>query len=805
MSEALSNFIFQSKYSRYNSALKRKETFEESVERINNMHIEHLSQNYSNALNNSEFISDYLEAIDLYKSKKIFGSQRGLQFGGTPILNKNCRIYNCSATYVDRLEVFKEIEWVLLCGCGVGVSVEKQHIDKLPNFLSNLSSESENYVIEDSIEGWANAIDRIISYYFIEGTKYPIFDYSAIRPNGALISGGFVAPGPEGLKNSINKISDILSKAYKTKKRLSALDISDIIAHEADSVLSGGVRRSALIILFDPDDKEMFNCKTGNWWYTNAQRGRFNMSAVLDRETTDYEVYSDLFQATKEFGEPGFIWRSNDKLVYNPCAEIGLLPTLNGITGWQFCNLISISGKEIESENDFCKICKAAATLATVQASYQSFDFLGKNTELIVQNDPLIGVSIGGVMTNPSILLDPEILTTGAKIVKEQNYKIAQILGINPSSRCTAIKPDGNFSVLTGNTPGCHGDHAKHYIRRVQVNKEEEAGKIYKKFNPKAVIDSIWSNNNTDYCIMFPVTAVPNSVLKKDLVGIRQLEVVKDLQSYWVRQGSREDCPVGVENNVSNTVQVDNWDEVKQYVFKNRDFFAGISFIPQTGDLDFNQPPYTEVLMPDELLEQYGPGVIFASGLIVDIIKIFGDLWKAYDIYMGKGEKLYHTDEDVKAFLEEYSIVSREDYLDRPLKEYIEAKNKQITNLRELLLKMGYSDELVDLFIDNDVPLPNTEIKKYLDSLMFGQVEKLADKRELIRRLEKFSCKYFECDMEETFRALKHVQLYHDWCDITDSQVEIDWSKVVWKNVLIDANTTASQGCAGGACEISKL
>ena len=167
MSEALSNFIFQSKYSRYNSALKRKETFEESVERINNMHIEHLSQNYSNALNNSEFISDYLESIDLYKSKKIFGSQRGLQFGGSPILNKNCRIYNCSATYVDRLEVFKEIEWVLLCGCGVGVSVEKQHIDKLPNFLSNLSSESENYVIEDSIEGWANAIDRIISYYLI--------------------------------------------------------------------------------------------------------------------------------------------------------------------------------------------------------------------------------------------------------------------------------------------------------------------------------------------------------------------------------------------------------------------------------------------------------------------------------------------------------------------------------------------------------------------------------------------------------------------------------------------------------------
>ena len=182
----LSDFIYQSKYARYNSILKRKETFEEAVDRISNMHIQHLSENFSDKIEG--IASDYLEAIESYKQKKVFGSQRGLQFGGQPILNKHCRLFNCSATYVDRLDVFKEIEWVLLCGCGVGVSVEKQHIDKLPTMLDILNTSVEDYIIEDSIEGWAMAIDRLIHYYF-ENIPFPKFDYSLIRQNGSIISG----------------------------------------------------------------------------------------------------------------------------------------------------------------------------------------------------------------------------------------------------------------------------------------------------------------------------------------------------------------------------------------------------------------------------------------------------------------------------------------------------------------------------------------------------------------------------------------------------------------------------------------
>lgn len=318
MNSALNEFIFQSKYSRYNPKLGRKETWEEAVERISNMHIQHLTENYSYVLENAEFMNDYIEAIEAYKNKLVFGSQRGLQFGGKPILNKHCRLFNCSATYADRLEVFKELEWVLLCGAGAGVSVERKHVDKLPKMVDTLSKDNEDWVIGDDIESWACAIQQIINYYFIPGTKYPKFDYSEIRPQGAYITGGFLAPGSKGLKKSIQKIEELLQRVYKTTKKLSPIDVTDIMCFESDSVLSGGLRRSAMIILFDPDDEQMRNAKTGNWFEVNPQRARFNASAVLERNQTSKEVFMNLFQSTKEFGEPGFLWRSNSGQVVNP-------------------------------------------------------------------------------------------------------------------------------------------------------------------------------------------------------------------------------------------------------------------------------------------------------------------------------------------------------------------------------------------------------------------------------------------------------------------------------------------------------
>lgn len=806
---ALSDFIFQSKYSKYRPDLGRKETFEESVDRISQMHMKHLTDEYPLSINNVEFVNDYLEAIEAYKNKLAYGSQRALQFGGDPILRKHCRIYNCAFCYMDSLDRFKEIEWVLLCGSGVGCSVEAQHINKLPSMVDELNSESEEFIIPDSIEGWSLAIQELINYYFVPGTKYPKFDYSQIRPKGAPIHGGFLAPGPDGLKNSIRKIEELLNKVYKSNpdKRLRAVDIADIIAFEADAVLSGGLRRSAVSILFDPDNEEMLKAKIGNWWYENSQRGRYNASAVLERGCTNREVFDKIFKSTKEFGEPGFVWRSDKRQGFNPCFEIGFSPIdSEGNTGWQFCNLSIISGKNIETEEDFYRACKAAATLGTIQATYNKFPFLGEVTERIVREDPLIGVSISGIMTNPDILLNESILKNGAKIVKDQNEKIAKILGINPASRTTTVKPDGNFGAMTGNTSGCHGEHAPMYIRRVQVNKDEEAGQIYAKYNPRSVKESIWSNNHTDNCIMFPIVAKEGSVFKNELKGTAQLDVVRTLQDSWIREGKRDRFST-IENNVSNTVQVpnDSWDIVADYIWDYQDDIAGISFIGEFGELDYNQPAYSTVLTPQELLDEYGEGIIFASGLIVDATDIFGDLWKACDTFRGVGEKIFSTLDDTEEFIRNFDIARKEDYLDKPLKDWIEVNNSQYSKWIELLTEIGYSEEFAEQLLDSDVEIPLTEIQKYLDKEMYNTVDKLSEKRDLIRRMQKYADKYFDGEISTMIEALKYVQLYHDWCDITKYYQPVDWESVKWKKVTLDADTMAAASCSGGACEITKL
>lgn len=805
-STALNDFIFQSKYARYNSILGRKEIFSESVDRIMNMHITYLNKKHPDVLNHSDFANDFMEAFEAYKQEKVYGSQRALQFGGDPILRKHCRQYNCAFTYADRLEVFKEIEWVLLCGCGAGVSVERKHVNKLPKMLDKLSDETRVFKVEDSIEGWALAIHQIIQYYFVKDTPYPKFDYSGVRKNGSLISGGFVAPGPEGLKKAIDRIQTLLDKVHSTTKKLTPLNVTDIIAFCADSVLSGGVRRSALIILFDPEDEEMFNSKTGDWFYTNPQRARYNASAALDRDKVPIELFYKIFNATKQFGEPGFFWRSDEGLGCNPCAEIGFKPVINGKTGWQFCNLVTISGRNIDSEEDFYSACKHASTIATIQAAYNEFPFLGEVTEELVKSDPLIGVSISGIMCNPEILLDPKVLRNGAKVVLDQNTKIAKALNINIATRTTTVKPDGNFSSMTGNTPGCHGAHAKRYIRRVQVNKEEEAGKIYKKVNPKSVVESIWSNNHTDDCIMFAIEEDDDVVLKSELLGLKQLEVVHTLYNNWVVPGNRiENNPI--QNNVSNTVIVpDNqWDVVAKYIYDNRYTLAGVSFIPQSGDLDFNQPPYTEVLLPSELIDKYGEGIIFASGLIVDAEKIFGNLWKACDTFNGIGEKLYATTADAKEFIKEINVSENPDLLDKPHYEWIHASNQEYNNWSRLLQELNYSDEFIEELMDNEVEIPIAEVKRYLDKTAFNHVNNLNNKRDIMRRMKKYADKYFLSDYKTMINALKSVQLYHDWCDITKNYKPVDWTKVKWKNVLLNADEMAGGACSGGQCEITKL
>jgi len=641
----LSQTKFYEGYSRFIEDDGRYETWDEAVDRVIEMH----DKNYMNSNNE---LSEYLEeAREAYKEKRVLGAQRALQFGGEQLMKHQMRMYNCTSSYVNRPEFFGEVFYILLCGAGAGFSVQKHHIKKLPK-IQNRTKQAKGYIVEDSIEGWASALDVLMSSFFVGGGKYPdyegrrvFFDLSQIRPKGALISGGFKAPGPEGLRRSLDKIEHLLQGIVIDSKDpidIKPINAYDITMHAADAVLSGGVRRSATICLFSPDDEEMMNAKTGNWFVDNPQRGRSNNSAVIVRDETTPEQFGKIMESVKQFGEPGFVFVESKEHTTNPCVEIGMYPQINKKSGWQGCNLTEINGGKCNTEEDFYKACRAASILGTLQAGYTDFKFLTDTSKLIFDREALLGVSITGWMNNPKILFNEKILEKGAQIVKEVNREVSKIIGINAAARTTCVKPSGNASVLLQTASGIHAEHSDMYIRNVQMNKESEITQAIMKTNPYMVEESVWSAGGTDVVVSFPILPNKGSMYKDDLLGIKHLELVKKAQKHWVEAGTNEDlcADKGIRHNVSNTIIVDDWDEVEKYVFENRHSFAGISFLAMSGDKDYNQAPNTAVITADKMVKKYGNAAVFASGMVVDALKCFNNLWDACATAKGFGDDI---------------------------------------------------------------------------------------------------------------------------------------------------------------------
>lgn len=798
---ALQDYIFFGKYSRYNKKLGRKENFGESVDRIFDMHLNHLMKNYPHVLDDEAFMDEFDFAYEMSKKGIVFGSMRAFQFGGDPILKHNAKMYNCTFSYADRTDFFKELMYVLLCGCGAGFSVQNCHVDNLPTVVPFIM-QSETFSVPDSIEGWSYAIDELVKSYFVTGKKV-LFDYQYVRPKGSLIAGYFKAPGPEGLRDSIEKIRLILDSVRNDSKKLKPIEVFDICCHIADAVLSGGVRRSALICLFSMEDEEMMNAKTGMWFYDNPQRARSNNSCVFIRSEHTEKQYNDVFSKIKDFGEPGFVFLDDKDIGVNPCVEIGLYAKHFEIkeSGWQFCNLCTVSGRLIKTAEDFSDACRAMAIIGTIQASYNKFEFLGKVTEEIVKRESLLGCSITGLMKNASILLDDNVLELGAASIVDTNKKLSAIIGIPQAARCTTIKPEGTSSALTGNTSGCHGDHSRRYLRRAQVNKEEDIYRIFNEINPSAIKDSVFSKGNTDAVISFPIEAGEVTVLKSELLGIKQLEVVKKLKEHWINPGRVVELCVKptISHNVSNTITVDDWDKVQKFIWDNKETYTGISFLSDTGDTKYNQAPFAEVLMPRELLKIYGDGIMFASGLIVDILDTFGDLWKACDTAEGNGERLSVNNSDVLTYMSTNGI-----FLDPALKyvEYVSIKEGRKSKVYDLLVKFGQDKDLaMAISSGNDDLIIMNIIKNYLDNTLYCRINKLSEKREIIRRIKGFSIKYFKGDLDKTIKALKHMHLYHEWCTIKRECVNIDWEKQQWSDSLLDADTQTAVACHSGSCE----
>jgi ribonucleoside-triphosphate reductase len=639
--QELQNYTFVSKYARWLEDKNRRETWKEAVERVKDMmHTMYADKNISENI-------DW--AYDLMYKKKILGSQRCLQFGGEPILKRNSKLYNCTASYCDRLRFFQECFWLLLCGSGTGFSVQKHHVAKLPTLEHNPPEDLGTvYLIEDSIEGWADALGVLLSSYSskpVEGFEqykncHILFDYSDIRPQGSSLSSGVgKAPGFEPLQKGLERIRALLDRCIANgQKKLRPIDAYDIVMHSSDAVLSGGVRRSASLALFSPDDEEMTKAKTGNWYLENPQRARSNNSALLLKDETSFEQFEKLMSSVKEFGEPGFIWSDSTEMVFNPCVEISLWPVneKNGQSGWQGCNLSTINCSSIENEEDFYERCKAAAIIGTLQAGFTKLAYLGKNSEEIFEREALLGVSLTGIMEKHDLILSEKVLKTGAKIATETNKVLSKKININQAARVTCLKPEGTSSSMLGTSSGIHPHHAKRYIRHVQANILEAPFQHFKKHNPQACEQSRWSANNTDEVIKFPIEVPDGAKTKNQLPAVDMLEIVKNTQKNWVQSGkNRSLCTQDyLCHNVSNTITVkpDEWSDVTRYIYDNRKYFAGISLIPQSGDKDYPQAPFTTVYTSREIVKEYGDAALWCSGLIEFALNAFdNNLWAACD------------------------------------------------------------------------------------------------------------------------------------------------------------------------------
>lgn len=645
----ISDLKLYSDYLKYQDDKERYETWEEACDSVLNTHF----------LKYGKKVNKLLEYVKpLYYEKAFLPSQRNLQFREELILKNNTKIYNCCTTYAYSPDVFHKSFYVLLSGTGLGVSLRKKYISQLPKLNKRLEG-TKTFIIPDSIEGWADGLKVLISSYcehpslFKEYFGYEIkFDYSEIRPKGSFISGGFKAPGHEGLQQSLERIESLLNSELIGKESSSfrSLVIYDIIMHAADAVLSGGVRRSACNILIDEDDYELLNAKIGNWRETNPQRGRSNNSVGLFRGKFSKERLKELVDLNSGTSDLGFVFVSHEDEIFNPCFEIGFcfydeIPNKDE-SAFQFCNLCEINAsacvdtKGRFSEDKFYQLCEATSIIGTLQAGYSSFPYLGKQTEDIVKGEALLGVSITGWMARPE-LFDERILQRGADIVKHTNKSVANTIGINQSARTTTVKPSGNSSVILKTPSGIHPEHSQRYFRIMQLNKESETAKFLEQNYPERLEESRWSASNTDYVVYNPLEAVKGTLFKSDTVGIEHLKLIKLVKENWVDYGKNEELCYykHCSHNVSNTVIIDDTEAMVEYIFENQECFTAVSFLTNSGDKDYVQAPFTSVLNADELLEKYGKAVVFASGLIVDGLHYFNDnLWEATDIILHNKE-----------------------------------------------------------------------------------------------------------------------------------------------------------------------
>jgi ribonucleoside-triphosphate reductase (thioredoxin) len=590
--EILSEITIFLKYAKYLPELNRRETWQELVQRNMDMHI----KKYPN------LETEIRNAYDYVLGKKVLPSMRSLQFAGKPIEISPNRIYNCAYLPIDDWRAFGETMFLLLGGTGVGFSVQKHHVEKLPVIRKPSRDKGRRFLVADSIEGWADAVKMLMKSYFVGGSHLQ-FDFSDIRPKGArLVTSGGKAPGPQPLKECLVKIEGILENK-EDGDELKPIEVHDIICHIADAVLAGGIRRAALISLFSADDEEMISCKSGAWWEQNPQRGRANNSALLLRHKVTKEFFMSLWKKIEASGagEPGFVFSNDKDWGTNPCAEIALRP-------FQFCNLCEVNVSDIESQEDLNNRVKAATLIGTLQAGYTDFHYLRPVWKRTTEKDALIGISMTGIGSGAVLKYD---MKEAAKLVKEENDRVATMIGINKAARCTTVKPAGTTSLVLGCSSGIHAWHSDHYIRRMRIGKNEALYTYLAVYHPELIEDEYFRPHDTAV-IGVPQKAPEGAILRTES-PIQLLERVKRVAQEWIKAGHRSGVNM---HNVSATISIRDheWPAVGEWMWENQDNYNGLSVLP------FSDHTYKQAPFEDCSVETYDK--LFASLSDVDLSKV---------------------------------------------------------------------------------------------------------------------------------------------------------------------------------------
>ena len=597
-------FIAKSRYSRFLDDKNRREHWGETVARYFDFMEKHLAtkQNYTLT---AELRSELQEAVT---HLDVVPSMRAVMTAGTALDRQNVAAFNCSYLPIDDAKAFDEAMYILLCGTGVGFSVEQQYVSKLPEVPDQLFPSQTSIMVSDSKEGWAKSLRQLIALLY--SGEIPKYDVSKVRPAGArLKTFGGRASGAQPLEDLFKFVISKFKAA--SGRKLSSLECHDILCKIGEVVVVGGVRRSAMISLSDLTDDKMAHAKAGNWWDGQGQRALANNSATYEetpaigqfmREWTSiYESHSGergIFNREASQKQAAKNGRRDASYEFgtNPCSEIILRP-------YQFCNLSSCIIRSTDTEEDLLRKIRLATILGTFQASLTNFPYLRKIWQKNTEEEALLGVSMTGILDNhllndPDDANLPELLEKLRDVAIAVNAEYASAIGINQSVSVTAIKPEGTVSQLCSTASGIHPQHSQYYIRRVRADNKDPLTQFMLKSG--FIGEPCVMKPESTTVFSFPVAVAEGALLREDLTAVEHLRLWLIYQRHYCEH----------KPSVTISVLENEWMEVGAWVYKHFDEVTGVSFLPMDGGT-YRQAPYEECTEEDykKLLAQQPTGI----------------------------------------------------------------------------------------------------------------------------------------------------------------------------------------------------